>query len=93
MFTRQQVYLMMIRSMITLNFLLLIDLKQYIVPIPLLWCLQRKGGCYNLERYIYHISNVIPFTKMMSAATLIFQILSCKLSGTSMYYYWTWLGC
>ena len=31
------------------------DLKKSLVNLPLLWCFQREGGCYKLERSLYHV--------------------------------------
>ena len=48
-------YIVIILSMITYNLPLLLNLKQYLIPLPLLWCFRWKRGCYNLERSIYHV--------------------------------------
>ena len=53
-FTCQRLYIITIFSTITYNLILLLNLKQYIVLLPLFWCFQCERGCENLDSSIYH---------------------------------------
>ena len=93
-FTRQRVYLVTIISTITYIFLLLLNLKQYLVPLPLFWCFNRKRGCYNLDRSIYHFwlwaqaicqkeSSITPYYEELSIFHSQFQFIQIHTNPIS----------
>ena len=58
-FNRQRVYQVIIFSTITYNLILLLNLKQSLVPLLLSWCFQYEKGCYNFESSTYNLLHTL----------------------------------
>ena len=58
-FNRQRVYQVITFSIITYNLILLLNLKQSLVPLLLSWCFQYEKGCYNFESSTYNLLHTL----------------------------------
>ena len=58
-FTCQRLYIITIFSTITYNLILLLNLKQSLVPLLLSWCFQYEKGCYNFESSTYNLLHTL----------------------------------